>query len=245
MIDQSGQIAEPDIFAPHAQFQQHVQAGDSRRTPAGGHHLDVGEPLARDGQRVRRSGTDDDGRAVLVVMEDRNFHTASAQVLDDEAVGGLDILQVDRTEGRLERADDVGQFHRVGFVHFDIETVDIGEFLEQDRLALHHRLRRQRPDIAEAQNGGAVRDHRDKVRPRGIAAGAGGVRLDVKTGFGDAGGIGEAEVAPVGERLGRADLQFSGLGKLVIVERRLTGQILPRVVLPAVVHAILPQVVQC
>ena len=36
-------------------------------------------------------------------------------------------------------------------------------FLEQDRLAFHHRLRRQRTDIAETEHRGAVGDHRHQI----------------------------------------------------------------------------------
>jgi hypothetical protein len=45
-----------------------------------------------------------------------------------------------------------------GFVDLDVEHVDAGELLEQDRLALHHRLGGERPDVAEAQHRGAVGD---------------------------------------------------------------------------------------
>ena len=45
----------------------------------------------------------------------------------------------------------------------DVEDVDAGEFLEQDRLAFHHRLGGQRADIAEAEHGGAVGDHGDEI----------------------------------------------------------------------------------
>ena len=45
-------------------------------------------------------------------------------------------------------------------VDLDVEHVDAGELLEQDGLALHHRLAGQRADIAQAEHGGAVGDHR-------------------------------------------------------------------------------------
>ena len=51
---------------------------------------------------------------------------------------------------------------------FDIEDVDAGEFLEQNRLALHHRLGGQRADSAETQNRGAVGEHGDQVLARGV-----------------------------------------------------------------------------
>jgi hypothetical protein len=53
--------------------------------------------------------------------------------------------------------------------------VDIGEALEQDGLALHHRLRRQRAEIAEAEHRRAVRDHRHEVALGGVVVGLGRV----------------------------------------------------------------------
>ncbi len=38
-----------------------------------------------------------------------------------------------------------------------------GEALEQNGLAFHHRLGGERAEIAHAENGGAVADHRDEV----------------------------------------------------------------------------------
>jgi hypothetical protein len=131
---------------------------------------------------------------------------------DDETIRRLDVFEVDRAEGGFQRADDLGQLFGVGLVHLEVETVDIGEFLEEDRLALHHRLGGQRADIAEAQHGGAVRDHRDEVAARGIAGRIGRVGLDFKARLGHAGGIGARQIAPVGQRLGRPDLQFPGFG---------------------------------
>jgi hypothetical protein len=128
------QVAEPDVLAPDAQLHQHLEAGDPRRAAAGGDDLDVLEPLARDMQRVGRRRAHDDGGAVLVVVEDGDLHPLAAEPLDDEAVGRLDVLEVDRAEGRLQRADDLGQLLGVGFVQLDVEAVDVGELLEEDAL---------------------------------------------------------------------------------------------------------------
>src|SRR3712207_6942435 len=46
--------------------------------------------------------------------------------------------------------------------------------LFRSRLAFHHRLGRQRAEVAEAQDGGAVGDHGDHVALRGVVVG--GVR---------------------------------------------------------------------
>jgi hypothetical protein len=102
------------------------------------------------------------------------------------------------------------------------KAVDVGEFLEQDGLALHHRLGRQPADVAQPQHRRAVGHHRHEVAPRGIIPCRVGVFLDLDAGLGDAGRIGAGQIAPVGEGLGRPDLELAGLGIAVIVERRLT-----------------------
>ena len=140
MMNQARQIAQPDILAPHAQLQQHVQAGDARRPAASGDDLDPVKPFARDMQRIGGRRPHDDGRAMLVIVEHRNVHPLAAQLFDDEAVGGLDVFQIDRAKGGFQRTDDGRQLYRVRLVQLDVETVDIGEFLEQNRLAFHHRL---------------------------------------------------------------------------------------------------------
>jgi hypothetical protein len=48
VVDQPLQIAQPDVFAPHTQLQEHVEARDPRRAATGGDDLDILERLARD-----------------------------------------------------------------------------------------------------------------------------------------------------------------------------------------------------
>ena len=96
--------------------------------------------------------------------------------------------------------------------HFQVEHVDAREFLEQDGLAFHHRLGRERADIAEAEYGGAICDDRDEILPDGVIGGAGRIFGYGQTGRGDAGRIGEGQVTLVSERFCRVNLQFSRLG---------------------------------
>jgi len=60
--------------------------------------------------------------------------------------GAFDVLQVDSAESGFQRRDDLDQLVRVALIHFDIEAIDPGEFLEEHRLAFHHRLGSERPD---------------------------------------------------------------------------------------------------
>ena len=177
--------------------------------------------LAGEFQPVEHRGGDDDRGAVLVVVEDRNAHPRLQPLLDLEAFRRLDVLEIDAAEGRLERRDRLD--HALDFrrVDLDVEDVDAGEFLEQHRLAFHHRLGGERADIAEAEHGRAVGDHARPDWRGGVVGGGRRIVADRQAGRGDAGRIGERQVALVAERLGRLDLQLSRCRILVEVQRGL------------------------
>jgi hypothetical protein len=156
-------IDDPDILALRPQRNQKVQTGDRRGAGTGRDDLDVGELLAVQQQCIGDGGADDDGGAMLIVVEHRNLHALLELRLDLEALRTLDVLEIDAAEGRLQRRH--GLDHALDGVgrDFDVEHVDAGELLEQDCLALHDRLRRQRADIAEAEHGRSVGNHRDQI----------------------------------------------------------------------------------
>ena len=118
-------------------------------------------------QPVQDGCRHDNRGAMLIVVHDGDFHSLTKLVLDLEALRGLDVLKVDRTEGRFERGNGIDEAVGVGGGNLDVEDVDPCEFLEKNRLAFHHRLRGQRPDIAEAENRGSIGDDADKVCARG------------------------------------------------------------------------------
>ena len=149
------------------------------------------------------------------------LHALAQLALDVEAVGRLDVFEVDAAEGRFERGDDVDQLVEVLLVDLDVEHVDAGELLEQHALAFHHRLGRQRADVAQAQHGRAVGDHGHQVAARGVPEGVGRVRDDLFAGRGHAGRIRQRQVALVGQLLGGADGHLAGRGELVVFERGL------------------------
>ena len=59
--------------------------------------------------------------------------------------------------------DDVDDLVRVARGQADRERLDPGQRLEEDRLALHHRQRGLRADIAETEHGRAVGDDGDQI----------------------------------------------------------------------------------
>ena len=164
----------------------------------------AGEP-----ERVLERGERHDGGAVLVVVEDGDVEQLLEPALDLEAARCGDVLQVDAAEARRQPDDGLDDLLDVGGGQADRDGVDAAELLEQHGLALHHRHRRGRADVAEAQDGGAVGDDGDGVgHPRVVArhARVGGDRL---ADAGDAGRVGEGEVVAAAEPDGRADLHLA------------------------------------
>ena len=162
-VDNALDVAEDEVPASHAEEQEEDRTREARGTRAREHHSHFVDSLSDQLERVQEAGARHDRRAVLVVVEDGNVAAALAFLLDEEAVRRPDVLEVDAAEGRRERTDDVGEACRVALVDLDVECVDVGEALEQDRLPFHDGLRRRGADIAEAEHGGAVRDHADEV----------------------------------------------------------------------------------
>ena len=115
-------------------------AGDAAGAGAVEHDLDFVDALADQLQRVQQRRAGDDGRAVLIVVEDRDLHGPLQFFLDGEAFRRLDVFQVDAAEGGLEQLAGADDFVGVFGGQLDIEDVDIGEAFEQDAFAFHDRL---------------------------------------------------------------------------------------------------------
>ncbi len=160
-------------------------------------------------QRIDQAGSGNDGRSMLVVMENRNVHQFAQALLDDEAVGRLDIFQIDAAERRSEIAHRIDEGIDIGRIDLKIDGIDIGEALEQHSLAFHHRLGCERTQIAEPENGGAVRNDSDEIALGRIVIGAGGVFSDCLHRHGNARRIGERQIALRGHGLGGVDLQLA------------------------------------
>ena len=114
--------------------------------------------------------------------------------------GADDVLEVDRAEAGPQPHEGLDDLVDVRGVEHERDRVEPAERLEQGRLALHHRQRGARADVAETEHGGAVADHGDEaVRPR-VAAGERAVGGDGPADLRDAGRVGDGEVAVVAQR---------------------------------------------
>ncbi len=132
--------------------------------------LSISRPVSS--SALIRPAACDDGGAVLIVMEHRNVEQLAQLLLDDEAFRRLDIFEIDAAPAFAEQLDAIDELVGILGGDFEIDGIDVGEALEQDRLAFHHRLRRQRAAIAEPENGGAVGDDGDEIALGRVVEGA-------------------------------------------------------------------------
>ena len=209
LVDHALAVAHDDMVVRHAHRLDQLGAGDRGGAGAVHHHLDVLHPAAGEVAGVDQPGGADDRGAVLVVVHDRDVHALAKGLLDDEAFRGGDVLEVDAAEARLHQSDRLDELVGILGIELDVDRIDVGEALEEDRLALHHRLGGERAEIAEAEDGGAVGDHGDEIALGGIIVGEVGIFGDGADRHGDAGRVSEAEVALGRHRLGGDDLDLA------------------------------------
>ena len=175
-------------------------------------------------ERVEQAGGGDDRGAVLVVVEHRDVEQLAQPLLDDEALRRLDVLEVDAAPALAEQLHAIDEFVRILGVDLEIDGVDVGEALEQHRLAFHHRLGRQRAEIAEAEDGGAVGDDGDEIALGRVVVGLALILGDGQHRHRDAGRIGERQVALRRHRLGGDDFELAGPALAVKQQRFLIGE---------------------
>ena len=188
------------------------QQGHDRRTGCTGtghHDPHVGQLAADAAQRVGQRSEYDDRRAVLVVVEDRDVEPLAQPCLDLEAARRGDVLEVDASEARRDRGDDVDDPVGVLGVEADRPRIDVGEPLEQGALALHHRQCGTGSDVAQSEYGGAVGDDRDAVALHGQPRDVLGVLGQREADPPDTGGVGHRQVVAGAQRHLGVDLDLA------------------------------------
>jgi hypothetical protein len=205
---------------------QHSGAVEDRDVPVAGREQDPGDRhagsagagdddahrvvvLAGEPHRVLQRGEHDDRGAVLVVVEHRDVQPLLEPLLDLEAARSGDVLEVDATEARREPHDRLDDLVDIGRVEADRDGVDAAELLEQHGLALHHRHRRARPDVAEPEHGSAVRDDCHRVRGPGVVAVQRRVLGDRLAHPGDTRGVSQGQLDGTVQRDRRRDLHLA------------------------------------
>ena len=73
----------------------------------GSNDFDFGKILADQMQTIKNRRTNHNSGAVLIIMENRNFHPFAQFALDIKALRRLDIFKINTTKSWLQGGDDV------------------------------------------------------------------------------------------------------------------------------------------
>ena len=132
------------------------------------HDLDLADVLVYQFDSIQQGCAADDGRAVLVIVEDGYPHRLDQSLLDVEALRGLDILQVNAAEGGFEQLADLDDVVRIVTIDFQVEHIDVSKALEKHGLSFHDGLSSKSSDVSQSQHRSAVGDDGDQIAARGV-----------------------------------------------------------------------------
>ena len=146
---------------------------------------------------------------MLVVVKDRDVAAGLQLFLNLEAAGGGNILQIDSAEGASQQSDGVDDLIHVLAADAEWNGVHAAEGLKQDALALHHRHAGLGTDVAQPQDGAAVRHDGHGVPAAGQFIALCRVLLNLQAGLGHAGRIGQGQRLPGVDGHAGSDLQLA------------------------------------
>ena len=118
-------------------MQENLANGDSSGATSVDDDLQIGELLAGELACVDHGSGDNDGSAVLIIVENGEIKLFDESPFDVEALGCLDVLEIDSAEDWEDLADDVEQFLWVLFLDADWDQINSSEQLEETALSLH------------------------------------------------------------------------------------------------------------
>ena len=103
LVDHSLRVEHEDVLELDPEIHIVLGTRDAGGSRSRNHHLRLRRFASRQLEGVDQRGPRDDGRAVLVVVEDRNLHRALQLFLDEEALGRLDVLEIDPAERGFQK----------------------------------------------------------------------------------------------------------------------------------------------
>ena len=162
---------------------------------------------------------------MLIVVEDRYVHGLLETLLDHEAVGRPDVLEIDTTHRGLEKLTKADDVLRILRADFEIEHIDAGELLEEHPLTLHDRLRRARTDVPQTEYRCPIRHYRDQISSCCVLEYRVRIIADFETGGRHSRSIRERQLSLRIERLGGNNLDLPGPARSVVLEGRLATSI--------------------
>ena len=188
LVNRAAAVAHNHVL----QTERNEQADDrdAGGSGAAGDNLDLVQLPARELERVQHGGKRNDGRAVLVVVEDRDIAAGLEALLNFKAARGGNIFEVDAAEAARNQANGIDDVVHVLGADADRNRVHAAEALEQRAFSLHDRHAGLRADVAEAEHRGAVRYHGHEIRTAGQVVALVHVLLDLQAGLRNARRIG-------------------------------------------------------
>jgi hypothetical protein len=208
-VDDALGVAKNEVLRAEADGAQQLKASDAGRAGAIANDFSVFDFAARQFQRVDQAGGSDNCGAVLVVMEHRNVEQLTQLLLDNETLRRLDVFEVDAAPALAQELYAIDEFVGIFGRDFEIDGVDVGEALEQHRLAFHHRLGCERTAIAQTEDRSAVGDHRNEIALGGVIVGLRFIFGDRQHRYGNARRISQRKVSLGRHRLRSHDFEFS------------------------------------
>ena len=157
---------------------------------------------------------------MLVVVHHRDRQLLFQAFFDLETFGRLDVFQVDPAERDRNVFDGFDELVGVFRIDFDVEYVDIRKGFKEQPFAFHDRFTGHRPDIAQPEHGGAVRDYRYQVAFRCIFVRVVRIVLDRQARLRHSRGVGQRQVFLCAVRF-RWDYLDLPRTPLRVVEKRL------------------------
>ena len=153
---------------------------------------------------------------MLVVVHHGNVKRTLQPFFYVEALGRLDVLKVYAAEGGSNTLNCLAELLGVFLINFNIKHVNAAVNLEQQPLALHHGLAAHGADVAKAEHGRAVANHRYEISLCGILINVVRSFLDFKARKGNARRVSQTQVGLRTVRLCRFYFYFSGFTALVV-----------------------------
>ena len=192
LADNAALIAQRNVRK--ARPQQQPAHGHTRRAGAVDNYFDFFALFAHHLEGVGHARQGNHRRTVLVIVKYRDVAQLLESGFDFKAAGRGNILQIDSAE---TAGNEVNCTHNFVYVlAFDTKRkcVHAAELFKEHAFPLHHRHTSLRPDVAQAQHSGAVRDHSSHIPAAGQLIGLIHIFLNLQTRLSNAGGVSHRQV---------------------------------------------------
>src|ERR1035437_8747007 len=193
-IENSFRITHQNVFGKRTEEDEEPRACDRTRSCAIDNNPGAADLFTCHLQSIQQCRTGNNRCAVLIIMEHRNLQSPAQLRLNDEALGCLDVLQIDSAECGLEHLASTDDILWIVGGQLKIKDVDVRETLEEDRLPLHHWLACGWTNLPQPQNSSSVRNNCYEVRLSCVFVDEIRFAVNCQTGSGHTRGVGQTQI---------------------------------------------------